>query len=380
MEDGNSSIETLTLKNATYNNILAVKQNSSIQTLNIVNTFYLPVSFDQLAEVLKCHSTLTSVSIEFSVQQIKLADMQLLCDGMSESKSIKRFNYYWGDWTEYEFLSVEAITLLFNKFIPRKQTDYLKIHGDTGTSLDCSSIIDALKSPERSLNGLEFPLFHFKTDQTEALALALEANKSLEHIDLGITSFSIEAWQVMQRWLVSPMCQLKSFLLRNRYTQITAFDVSDVIRCNSSLTTLHYPSMLSIIDMHKIVSVLKVNDTLTDLDLNYSKTFWFHRLLAEKFEADPNFNFALRKVNFLGKELIDVEVVVDIMLKRNIEYQSLMHINTIILIHNIARDKSSFEQLPREMWLLIFEKLRYPGMTNFKSKAESIFNSYLTRK
>ncbi len=365
----NKSIRYLKLIKSHLKLTSAISGNTSIKRLCVFQDSSMNNNDEDLvkfSQALKDHPALTDVSLQTSLRTVENAIM--LCNAVIESKSIIKFE-------AHAFASSDILAVFLNQLVPSQRLTELKVRNNYSSTLpnplEISPLTEALKHRYCSLKVLDLENATLPTDNTLSLALALEANTSLEVVNMKDTTFSDEALQVMQRWLAKST-QLKSIKFEaQHYKSCDKLDLAAIIRNNTTLETLHYYRKRKTID--DILDALSVNDTLTDLAISTSEED-FTKKIEEK--ITPN-NWAIR--NLFNADYFSYDDIIGNLTTRNKQYQSSMQLNTIIVIHNIVRDKDSFARLPREVWLIIFEKLRYPGLPNFKLTADNIFKSYNTK-
>jgi hypothetical protein len=110
---------------------------------------------------------------------------------------------------------------------------------------------------------------------------------------------------------------------------------------------------------------LKKNQTITSIRI-IDKNSWRQIQLSDEeiFPIKKIFeeNKAIRTFYYGRKPICEAEG------QKNHRNQQIANSNTIILIKNIARDRSTRDRLPTEIWQLIFSHVTYPGLQNFESR------------
>ena len=304
-----------------------IKLNTSLKTLDL-STIRNPT---QICDVLKVNRTLTDVQIMGDY-----VPMDVYCEILVQNKSLKRLQVPLAASERYDSTNISN-SLKVNKTITSLQLDNL-IFRPYGIFINSLLM-------NQSLTELDIHAQELSLDEYRMLYTALKEDSHLQRLTFGdFVELPAEVFS----------------------------EFADVIQTNRVLRYVYvYGRGMSIDAAKKICQALKENDTLTILH-----HWWRHQIQLE----DDNI---LQDMLTVNRSLTELNFFFDTdcrsVCSKNKEYQSTMITNTIVIIHNLARSRSAFDTFPREVWIEIFTRLRYPGTSYFGDVAKKIFDGYGTK-
>jgi hypothetical protein len=294
-----------------------------------------------------------------------------LCKGLMSNNSLTKLDL--SDCGIRDDLKVLSEVLMYNNTLESVNLSFSYL-GDTNLEKFC----EALKT-NTGLRTLNLSNCKLSPGAMQNFAKALQVNRTLTDIDLSIHSpeFTDEMYPLLCNAIKTNTALKKvvlgthqAFYHNNYSNKVTLTSVADLVKHNTSITSLHltsdmcrFPSQEGVLTF---IEALKVNTTLTSLRTG---VFWENPVSKEQVADIFSSNYSLLEADFSN---FHVEMLHYLL--RNADNRKRTIGNTMVLCENIFRSQEAMDLLPPELWMNIFAQLKYPGIESMAPLIQLFIN------
>jgi hypothetical protein len=266
---------------------------------------------------------------------------------------------------------VEAVC----KLLKANHLDRLAINGcfkeEDSEGLD--RVLEALQH-DRTLNFLSANVIFMNDKQGVKLGKWLKKSPSVKTLRISVNQLGEEASKSIGNAIKYHPTLQRLSLDENPFEGDSIRWICEGLKSNSSLQLVDMARLpASTIEAITYVSdMLKANDSLTRFVLYTS----FNPLTEEMVDlvvAAVLENNSLEMCEISYDKHIDKYMHMRAKLEQNRKEKHQILLEWLILMHNLARSPEAFEVFPSEIWLSVFECMRYRGINTFADTARETF-------
>jgi Ran GTPase-activating protein (RanGAP) involved in mRNA processing and transport len=283
----------------------AFRENASLTALDINQQCTTDYAVSALASVLQANSSITSLNISrpLSCMNVVVPEPRGLVEAIKANTSLRSLSL-WGTRLGAAGLIALADAMTVHTTFTAINLNYNARNGDSDFEEEvCVQVLAKACKANKSLTSLSLGLASLSPSGLEALAEAWQANSSLSSIRLNCRGFRLTVGfgvlvETLVRLPVLRSLNLNYVCVDDAGAEALAF----LVKTSTSLTALHLSETLGQAESGQIavLEALKVNDSLTSIDLSQNKLLPSSALaLAEVLEV----NTALADINLRNSRL-----------------------------------------------------------------------------